>query len=242
MNEGALRLRCEDVSLVRNDAARGPRTILDAVTVDFEGGSVALITGATGAGKSSLIHILGGLARPTSGTVYAGKTAVSRWVAGHRDRWRRTVGLALQSPVLLNDLTVLENVMLPLVPRLTKLHRARQRTLQALAEVGADDLAGASVSALSGGQRQRVGLARALVGRPDYLLADEPTAHQDDAGANRVVDVLAAVRARGAVVVVTAHDPRLVESGIADRRFHLVEARLEASTNDTPERSEAVKR
>ena len=224
------RLQCDAVSLVRSAPGRGERTLLDEVSATFPGGQIALITGATGAGKSTLIHVLGGLLRPTSGTIYAGDTAVSRWVAGHRDRWRRTVGLALQSAHLLGDLTVHENVLLPLVPRFRRLERARARVEQALQAVDADALSRAPVGTLSGGQRQRVALARAVVGEPDYLLADEPTAHQDNDGANRVIAVLDAARARGAVVVVTAHDPRLIEGVGPDQHFHLADGRLEAQS------------
>lgn len=230
----SLQLRCDEVSLVRDDRGRGRRALLDEVSVTFEGGEVALITGPTGAGKSSLIHVLGGLLRPTSGAVYAGQTAVSRWVAGHRDRWRRTTGIALQAPHLLSDLTVLENVLVPLVPRFRRLEKARNRAEAALEEVGATDLAAAAVGTLSGGQRQRVNLARALAGQPDYLLADEPTAHQDNEGAANVARVLGAARDRGAVVVVTAHDPRLVECGVGDRRFHLANGRLQPVAVEAP--------
>ncbi|MEM7676423.1 MAG: ATP-binding cassette domain-containing protein [Myxococcota bacterium] len=218
-------LRLENITLVRTDA-RGERTILNEASATFDGGQVCIITGATGAGKSSMLHVLAGLLRPTSGTVYAGQTPVSRWVAGHRDRWRRTVGIALQAPHLLDDLTVEENVMVPLVPRFTRLERARARAHDALAEVDAQTLAAARVFGLSGGQRQRIGLARAVVGRPDYLLVDEPTAHQDDSGAAIVAQLLTAMSAKGAVVVATAHDPRLVDSGIAHRRFHLSDGQL----------------
>ena len=132
----------------------------------------------------------------------------------------------------MSDLSVLENVLLPLMPRFTSLKKARARAQQALADVGIEALAASPAAQLSGGQRQRVALARALVGRPDYLLADEPTAHQDDHGAQTVIDVLAAARARGAVVVVTAHDPRLVECALADQRFHLADGKLR--TVDAP--------
>ncbi|MEO1336051.1 MAG: ATP-binding cassette domain-containing protein [Myxococcota bacterium] len=219
-------LRIEGVTLVRKDAARGARTILNEVSATFSGGQVCVVTGATGAGKSSLLHILAGLLRPTAGTVYAGQTPVSRWVAGHRDRWRRTVGIALQAPHLLDDLSVVENVMIPLIPRFTRLGRAEARARAALAEVDAEPLATAAVSGLSGGQRQRIGLARAVVTRPDYLLIDEPTAHQDDAGAQKVAALLTSAKDRGAVVIATAHDPRLVDCGVADQRFHLADGRL----------------
>ncbi len=220
-------LRCHEVTLVRTDAGRGRRTILDAVSCTFEAGAVGLLTGATGSGKSSLIHLLAGLLRPTSGEVYAGKDAVSRWVAGHRDRWRRDVGVALQAANLVSELSVLENVMLPLIPKLSRLQDARSQAEAALAAFDVDSLSGAAVGALSGGQRQRVGLARAIGGTPKYLLVDEPTAHQDAAGAEVVITQLKAARARGAVVVVSAHDPRLIEAALADTHHHLQDAHLQ---------------
>lgn len=223
-----MQLSCHDLTLVRSDAGRGTRTILSSVNCAFTGGALSLITGATGAGKSSLIHLLAGLLRPTSGEVRAGAQPVSRWVAGHRDRWRREVGVALQSPTLLSDLSVLENVMLPLVPKLKRVGEARARAHEALEAFGAQELAAASVGALSGGQRQRVGLARAIAGQPAYLLVDEPSAHQDAEGAERVMAQLSLARDRGAVVVVSAHDPRLIEAQWADARWHLEGGALEA--------------
>jgi ABC-type lipoprotein export system ATPase subunit len=220
-------LRCQDVTLVRSDAGRGQRTILDAVSCTFEAGTVGLLTGATGAGKSSLIHLLAGLLRPTSGEVYAGQDPVSRWVAGHRDRWRRDVGVALQAASLVDELSVLENVMLPLIPKLSRLKDARSKAEAALEAFDVQGLAAAAVGALSGGQRQRVGLARAIGGTPKYLLVDEPTAHQDAAGTEVVITQLKVARERGAVVVVSAHDPRLIEARVADSHLHLEDGHLE---------------
>lgn len=220
-------LVCDKVRLVRDDPARGPRTVLDDVSARFEPGRITLITGPTGAGKSSLVHLLGGLLRPTAGTIWAGEAPVSRWVAGHRDAWRKNVGLALQAPNLLPELSVVENVMLPLVPRARSADDALAQARGALEAAGVAPLADARVTALSGGQRQRVALARATVAAPAYLLADEPTAHQDDGGAEIVRGVLAAARDRGAAVVITAHDPRLVQSDLPDLRWRLEQAKLQ---------------
>ncbi len=215
-------LRCEGLVF-----ARGERRILDGIDATFAPAEVSLVAGPTGSGKSTLLHLLSGLLRPTEGTVFAGDAPISRWTAGHRDRWRRDVGVALQDPHLLPGLTALENVILPLVPRGEPLAELRRRAAGALESLGAARLAGEMSGALSGGERQRVGLARALVSEPGYLLVDEPTAHQDDGGVGIVVAALEAARARGAVVVASAHDPRLLEAGLAGRTLRLVAGRLE---------------
>jgi putative ABC transport system ATP-binding protein len=214
-------LRCEGLGFVRRS-----RTILQGIDARFEAGQVSLLAGATGSGKSTLLHLLGGLLRPTEGTVYAGDDPISRWIPAWRDRWRRDVGIALQSPHLLPGLSALENVIVPLVPRGRPIAELRTSGLSALEAVGAAALAPEPAGALSGGERQRVALARALVGRPGFLLVDEPTAHQDAAGAERIAGVLSEAAARGAVVVVSAHDPRLLEAGLAGRRFDMRDGTL----------------
>ena len=207
----------------------GPRRIvLKNVSAVFPRGGLSLVTGATGAGKSSLLHLLAGLLRPTSGEVLADGAPVSRWSAAHRDRWRRRVGIVFQAANLFSELSVLENVILPLVPRAASLTALRAAGREVLAQLALAHLAGAQASQLSGGERQRTALARALVGRPDFLIADEPTAHQDPANAEGVLQALAALRRRNAVVVVAAHDPRVVAAGVADHRWRLDAGRLEA--------------
>lgn len=221
-------LRCVGARLVRRGPDGAERAVLDGLDVAFAPGRLALVTGPTGAGKSSLLHLLGGLVRPTEGVVWDGDRPVSRWVAAHRDRWRRDVGLALQAPHLLDDLSALENVLLPLVPRGLRVADARTRARAALAELASEALAPARAGVLSGGERQRVALARALVVRPRWLLVDEPTSHQDDASAERVVAALGRARDGGAGVVVTAHDPRLVAASVIDDRWRLDAGRIEA--------------
>lgn len=220
-------LRLDDVVLERRAPDGSIRRVIEGASARFEAGEIAVITGPTGVGKSTLVKLLATLLRPTSGVVWADDAPVSRHVALHRDRWRRDVGLALQDPHLIDDLTVVENLVLPLVPRTRDAAGAEAKARQALERLDIGTLAASRAGALSGGQRQRVALARALVGAPRFLLADEPTAHQDDAGVAVVLAALERARER-AVVVVTAHDHRVLDGLPQARRWRLEAGRLEA--------------
>jgi putative ABC transport system ATP-binding protein len=119
-------------------------------------------------------------------------------------------------------LTVLENVLLPIIPRTKTIAGLRRHGSDALERLGISHLAGKKVFALSGGEQQRVAVARAMVSRPEILVADEPTAHQDDAGAAAVFGCLAEARRLDAIVIVAAHDRRLRQhGGLTDHRFEL---------------------
>ena len=225
MNDAGL--ECREVSFAPRDRAAGQPPILDAVNARFGESSPALITGPMGAGKSTLLHILAGLLRPTKGEVLAGGRPVSRWTSAHRDLWRRSVGIAFQTSSLWPELTVLENVILPMVPRGKSLPAIRALGLEALKALGVSDLAGRSARVLSGGERQRVAVARALVSRPAFLFVDEPTAHQDDEGVRRVLGAISSATAWSAIVVVASHDPRVADAGLFSDLWHLTAGRLE---------------
>jgi putative ABC transport system ATP-binding protein len=128
----------------------------------------------------------------------------------------------------LGDLSAVENVLLPLIPRGGGLKECRRSALAALRRLSVDPLADKMVRSLSGGERQRVAIARAVVSQPSFLLADEPTAHQDQKSAEEILKTLAAAAAAGAVVIVTAHDPRILEADGTGGRFRLVQGRLTA--------------
>jgi len=200
---------------------------IDAV---FSGGQVVLVSGRSGAGKSTLLHLLAGLLRPSSGEIVADGQPVSRWLTAHRDRWRRRVGIVFQQDRLVSDLTVLENVILPLIPRSGGPRHWRTSGLAMLAQLDAGDLAPQSVATLSGGQRQRVAAARALVDAPDYIVADEPTAHQDLDNARRLGHLLRQTADRGAVVVVAAHDRHVDEWLDVDQHLILDNGYLQPAT------------
>lgn len=215
-------LECRNLSFgyPHFDRGNAPDLLLRDIAARFPGGRITLISGASGVGKSTLLHLLAGLLRPRQGEIWADGQPVSRWLAAHRDRWRRQVGIMFQQDRLIGHLTALENVFLPLIPRNGGPRQWRARGLDMLARLKVDELAGQPATSLSGGQRQRVSAARALVGAPDYIVADEPAAHQDLENARGLGLILREAADRGAVVVVAAHDRHAEEWLAVDR--HLV--------------------
>lgn len=223
-------LVCQDISLLRRGWDGSQRAVLKNVSAVFKSGQISIISGPTGAGKSTLLHILAGILRPSQGQVLADSRPVSRWNTAHRDRWRRKVGIVFQHPRLLNELTVLENVILPLIPRISSLSRLRRCGNEALQILDIGHLAGQPGFSLSGGEQQRVAIARAIVSQPEILIADEPTAHQDAAGAAAIMHCFAEWKRPETITIVAAHDARLLTHGsFADRQFELVNGWLKAS-------------
>ena len=210
--------------------------VLAAVDATFPPGSLSLVTGDTGAGKSTLMHLLAALLRPTSGELWADGQPVSRWPAGHRDRWRRQVGIVFQHLALPSDLSVAENLLLPMIPGDLSWSQIQDRIRTQLEAVDMAALAAAPAGALSGGQRQRVAIARAFMRGPRFLLADEPTAFQDDRQTDRIIALLKQAAENGAVVIVCSHDTRLRQATAVDRHYHLAAATLTcaAAQEDAP--------
>lgn len=220
-------LQCIDVCFDRTDARKKSRPVLQDLNVQFEAGRVARIAGETGSGKTTLIHLLAGLIRPTRGEIRADGRAVSRWVSTHRDLWRRNVGIVFQRTYLIEELTVLENVLLPLVPRKSFHGKLTDTAWSVLEDLHLGHLAGEKVSFLSGGERQRVGVARAMAVRPSILLADEPTAHQDRGVTEHLKTLFKNyAKNRNAVAIIAGHDTRLEEAGFSDDAFVMDDGRL----------------
>ncbi len=216
-------LDCRALTFKRSDAG----TILRGVTACFACGGASLVTGLTGAGKSTLLHLLAGLLGPTSGEIWADGEPVSRFSAPHRERWRRRVGIVFQHLHLLNDVSLLENVLVPCIPRPDCWPDALADGRRLLERLGLGHLKDAPPSRVSGGERQRAALARALIGRPRFLLLDEPSAFQDDDQIDGLLRLLAEAVARHACVVVCSHDPRLAAAELFQIRYRLTQGRLE---------------
>ncbi len=193
---------------------------LSEVTFDIAPGEFVSIAGPSGSGKTTLLSILGLLDTPTGGSYLLNANDASNLTASERARVpNREIGFIFQSFNLIGDLNVYENVELPLTYRGMASSERRERTNASLDRVGMTHRAKHMPSQLSGGQQQRVAVARAVVGDPSILLADEPTGNLDSGNAAAVMDLMAELHQGGATICMVTHDPRWSEH--AQRTIHL---------------------
>jgi lipoprotein-releasing system ATP-binding protein len=166
--------------------------VFSGLDLDIERGEMLALVGESGAGKSTLLHLLGGLDRPSNGTIYYGSTEISGLADSEQADFRnREIGFVWQIHYLLPEFTALENVMMPLLIRGWSQAKAASESVARLDEVGLKARTSHRAGELSGGEQQRVVLARALVGRPSVLLADEPTGNLDFRTGEMIFDLLA---------------------------------------------------
>ncbi|MFG3556843.1 ABC transporter ATP-binding protein [Micromonospora sp. NPDC047557] len=207
---------------------------LDAVTAGFPRATFTAVMGPSGSGKSTFLNCAAGLDRPTSGRVVLGDTDLSEQSETELTELRRVrIGFVFQAYNLLGALTVQENVTLPL--RLADAKADKTWLSQVLTAVGISEYGGRRPSELSGGQQQRVAVARALITRPDVVVADEPTGALDTRSSKRVLELLRhVVDEMGQTVLMVTHDP--VAASYADSVMFLADGRLAGElTRPTPE-------
>jgi len=195
------------------------------IHLEIREGEFLSIAGPSGCGKSTLLAILGLLDAPSHGLYELSGKPVARLNLSDRARIRnREIGFIFQSFNLIGDLTVFENVELPLVYRGLPSGERRTRVMLALEEVGMVHRAKHLPAQLSGGQQQRVAVARAVAGRPTILLADEPTGNLDSTNGDAVMDLLKELHRRGSTICMVTHDPRF--ANFADRTVQLFDGRV----------------
>src|SRR5690348_2822703 len=198
---------------------------LAEISLEIRRGEFVCIAGPSGCGKSTLLSILGLLDSPTEGNYTLNNQPVANLSLSDRTRTRnREIGFIFQAFNLIGDLTVFENVELPLTYRSMASAERKQRVQQVLERVGMAHRMKHYPSQLSGGQQQRVAVARALVGQPSILLADEPTGNLDSKNSEAVMDLLRQLLAEGATICMVTHDPRF--ASVADRTIHLFDGRI----------------
>jgi putative ABC transport system ATP-binding protein len=198
---------------------------LAGIHLDIKKGEYVSISGPSGCGKSTLLAILGLLDTPTDGNYVLNGQPVSGLKMQQRARIRnREIGFIFQAFNLIGDLTVYENVELPLTYRGTPSAERKRLVHEALEKVGMSHRVKHYPSQLSGGQQQRVAVARALVGSPSVLLADEPTGNLDSANGEAVMDLMRELHRNGATICMVTHDPRYAR--FADRSVHLFDGRI----------------
>jgi putative ABC transport system ATP-binding protein len=205
------------------DYRRGSETVpvLSGLNLTIEEGDYVALMGPSGSGKSTLLNLLGGLDRPTGGTIRVAGEDISELDSDALAAWRgRSVGFVFQLYNLLPVLTAEQNVELPLLLTNLSASERRERARAALALVGLADRARHRPRELSGGQEQRVGIARAIVHDPLLLLCDEPTGDLDRRSADQVLELFDALnREMGKTIVMVTHDPRA--AACARRTLHL---------------------
>jgi putative ABC transport system ATP-binding protein len=198
---------------------------LSGVGLEIAEGEFVSIAGPSGCGKTTLLSILGLLDTPTSGEYMLAGESVAGLSYAERARVRnRQIGIIFQSFNLIGDLTVTENVELPLTYRMMNIDERKERALDALKRVGMEHRAGHYPSQLSGGQQQRVAVARAVAGDPAILLADEPTGNLDSKNGAAVMELLKQLHLAGATVCMVTHDARYARD--ADRVVELADGRV----------------
>ena len=202
---------------------------LAGIHLEINKGEYVAIAGPSGCGKSTLLSILGLLDTPTEGSYTLNGRTVADLPMSERARVRnREIGFIFQSFNLIGDLTVFENVELPLTYRGMKAGERKERVNQALERVGMAHRAKHLPSQLSGGQQQRVAVARAVAGEPSILLADEPTGNLDSRSGEAVMDLLRELHRAGATICMVTHDPRYARH--AERSIHLFDGRVVEET------------
>ncbi|RMG40851.1 MAG: ABC transporter ATP-binding protein [Candidatus Dadabacteria bacterium] len=181
-----MKIEVNNLTKTFSDAGRA-LTVIDNLSIVFESGKSIAVVGTSGVGKSTLLHLLGGLERPTAGTVFVGNTNLSKLDHDELAAFRaKHVGFVFQFHYLLPEFTALENVMMPLLISGEDEWPAAEKARRVLERVGLSERTSHKPGKLSGGEQQRVAIARAIVGEPELLLADEPTGNLD---AKTAVDI-----------------------------------------------------
>ncbi|OOE98779.1 cell division ATP-binding protein FtsE [Salinivibrio sp. IB643] len=202
-------------------AYRGGRQALQKVNFELPKGDMALLTGHSGAGKSTLLKLICGIERPSDGHIYFNGHDISRLPRQDIPFLRRHLGIIFQDHKLLMDATVFENVALPLRIEQQSDNEIKKRVSAALDKVGLLDKARCNPIQLSGGEQQRVGIARAVVNRPQVLLADEPTGNLDAALSAQIMELFRLFNQVGVTILMATHDTSLLEQYNHLRRFDL---------------------
>ncbi len=203
---------------------------LDDVHLEIRPGEYVAIAGPSGCGKTTLLSILGLLDSPTAGEYVLDARPVANLTASQRAHIRnRAIGFIFQAFNLIGDLNVYENVELPLTYRGMPGKERKERVEKALERVGMAHRMKHYPSQLSGGQQQRVAVARAIVGDPLMLLADEPTGNLDSANGEAVMNLMKELHGGGATIVMVTHDPRYAQH--AERSIHLFDGRIVEDVN-----------
>lgn len=224
-------IRTEGVTKVYNPGRPDEFRALTEVSVAIAAGEVVVLKGPSGSGKTSLLSLVGCMARPTAGRILVAGRDVARLpehaLTGIR---RQTFGFIFQQFHLLREVSVLENVLLPLFPLETGFAAMRQRGEALLEQLGLAGKRNFKVRQLSGGEQQRVAVARALINAPQVIIADEPTAHLDSRLSRDLLDILVGLNQEGRTILIATHDPEVFGHPAISRVIEMRDGRSAGET------------
>jgi len=200
---------------------------LDDVSLTFQEGELVVLKGVSGSGKSTILSLIGGLVKPTSGEVLVDNKKISKipdhFVSSFR---QKNIGFIFQKYNLISMLSVAENILLPLAPlNLSRLER-KERLAKVLGLFSIEDKRDVVVKNLSGGQQQRVAIARANINSPKIILADEPTANLDEKLSIEFIEILKELKSQNRTIIVATHDPLFFELDFVDRVIEVKNAKI----------------
>jgi putative ABC transport system ATP-binding protein len=221
-------IEVEKVSKIYNPGKADELTALKAASLSIDSGEVAVLTGPSGSGKTSLLSLIGCMARPTEGKVFVdGKDVVKLPERFLTDIRRQKFGFIFQQFHLIRELTVLDNVLLPLFPLDISARKMNERALPILQGLKIDNKKNLKVKKLSGGEQQRVAIARALINRPQIIIADEPTAHLDRKLAQEFIETLTQLNREGKTIIIATHDPFIHDNQLVNKTIVMRDGQIE---------------
>lgn len=221
-----------NLTKIYNSGKPNSQTALDNVSFTVSDGELVAVIGKSGAGKSTLLNIVACLDTPTSGSVILDGEEMSSASEKKRAAVRMNkLGIVTQTPLLVEEISAVENVKLPLVLKKLKMSECNQKAANLLKSVGLEGKIEQTVKTLSGGEKQRVSIARALASDPKIILADEPTGSLDTENASAVFNILKNVAKLGITVIVVTHDADI--AGMCDRILELSDGKLKSDVSKT---------
>ncbi len=220
-------LETRNVTKIYRPGTRMEVRALDDVSLSVASRSSVAFTGPSGSGKTTLLALLGAMERPSHGQIFFQGRDLRSDSDAELTRIRRKMGFVFQDFALIPSLAVWENITYPLIPRGMSGGERRKLAQSLLDELGLPEKIDKRPHELSGGEQQRVSIARALAGRPEVILADEPTSNLDDAAAVELIAVLKKTHTAGTTLILSSHDPRVL--AIAETVYRLKSGRLVAT-------------
>ncbi len=217
----------EKVTKVFNRGKENEVVALSSVSLEINPGECAVLRGPSGSGKTTLLSIMGCISAPTSGRVVINSREVSKLPERFLTLFRRrNIGIIFQQFNLIQELSAVENVYLPVLPEGKPPEELRAKALELLERLEIEKKADFKVKELSGGEQQRIAIARALINNPGVILADEPTAHLDSKLSEEFLSIIASLQDEGRTIVIATHDPIVFEKEFVDVIFDMRDGKL----------------